>query len=161
MILPDKHGFRGFPCLSPNRDDFSRPSWNLPLAAPAANSLSCVVLDPETQPCYAADMPDTDSRPLAASLNNLYMLSCLHVTPLLEGAVAHRFTECCDDGFGVGSCVALDPAETLLLSEFDRGLVEGSAFNALIAAPWLVKMHGFLTAELAASPVTRPTCSAP
>jgi hypothetical protein len=88
------------------------------------------VLDPETQPCYAANMPDPDSRPLAASLNDLNMMSCLHVTPLIEGAVAHRFTEGCNEfGLAIGFGTTVHPADTLLMSQFDRGNVEdcGSA----------------------------------
>lgn len=95
--------------------------------APSGNCLSLApVLDPETQPCYAADMPDTDSRLLAASLNDLNMMSCLQVTSLADGAAAHRFTECCNElALAIGFCATLDAAET----EFDRGRVQDSVIR--------------------------------
>jgi len=120
------------------------------------------VLDPETQPCYAADMPDTDSRPLAASPNDLSVMSCLHVTPLHEVAVAHRFAEYCNEFcLVIGFRATFGVAETLLLSEFDRGPPEDSVINALSAASRLVEMHGFLAAAIAAGPVTSAMCRIP
>jgi hypothetical protein len=72
------------------------------------------VLDPETQPCYAADMPDPDSRPLTASLNDLRIMSCLHLTPLFEG-VAHRFADYCNEfGLAIGFRATFDAAEAVL-----------------------------------------------
>jgi hypothetical protein len=115
------------------------------------------VLDPETQPCYAADMPDTDSRLLAASPNGL--MSCLHVPPLLEGL---RFAEFCNKfGLAIGFRATRDAPETLLLSEGDRGDVEDSVTNAPIAASPLAEIHGFLMAAVAASPATSPMCLIP
>jgi hypothetical protein len=139
-------------------DSLTEHSWHFPLTA----LMKKAVLDPETQPCYAADMPDTDSRPLTASLNDLDVMSFLHVMPLLGGAVAHRCTECYNEfGLAIDFCAASDTPETLLLSEFDRGRVEDSVIHALIAAPWLFKMHGLRTGAITAGPAIIPTCSTP
>lgn len=107
-------------------------------------------------------MPDTDSHPLAASPNDLIVMSCLHVAPLDEVAVAHRFAKYCNEfGLVVGFRATLGVAETLLLSEFDRRPPEDSVIKALSAASRLVETHGFLAAAIAAGPVTSAMCRIP
>jgi hypothetical protein len=118
-------------------------------------------LDPGTQPCYAAAMPDTDSRPLVVPLIDPSTMSRLRMPRLFEGAAAHRFARSCNElGLIFGCRAAFDEAGLPSLTEINRGLLDDCTIDLPGAGPApdsrLTELHGSLTSSVASDPVSRP-----
>jgi hypothetical protein len=116
-------------------------------------------LDRETQPCYVAAMPDTDSCPVFAPVNDLSVALALRQRPLLDGAVPQRLA---DRGYEFQATIGLSPtfAEASCLSPFDLdgGIFDNVAGSPIRAAARFMETCQFVTLSIAVGSVITPMC---
>jgi hypothetical protein len=120
------------------------------------------VLDPGTQPCYAAAMPEADSHPLVAPPSDPSSESVLHVRPVFAAVAAHRFDGPCNKfAMAVGFLSTFDDGDLASVTDVSRDLVVDRAFKPWAANSQLIEMPASPATAIAPGPVARPTCRIP